>query len=241
VKMVTRRAATIVAGLSLAVGLAAGATGAVLTGKPVSPADRGAIEAIVRDYILTHPEILPEAMERLHDKELLSIINTNRKTLETPFAGAWAGAKDGDVVLVEFTDYACGFCRRTVPDIERLLAEDKKLKVVWRELPIIGPSSEPAARIALAAAKRGTYTKVHQTLFAGQLTDAKIATAAQAAGVTAADGRTPDIEAELGSNMALAQALRVNGTPAFVIGDRMLSGALGYDALKAAVAEARAR
>lgn len=230
------------AGLSLAVGLAAGgAAGAVLASKPVSPADRAAIEAIVRDYILTHPEILPEAMDRLHEKEILSIVETNRKALETPFAGAWAGAKDGDVVLVEFTDYACGFCRRSVPDIERLLAEDKKLKVVWRELPIIGPSSEPAARIALAAAKRGTYAKVHQTLFAGQLTEAKIEAAAQAAGVTAADGKAPDVEAELAGNMSLAQALRVSGTPAFVIGNKMLSGALGYDALKAAVAEARAR
>ncbi len=106
----------------------------------------------VRSYLLEHPEILPEAMDRLRDREAAQAVARNREALETPFHGAWAGAADGDVVLVEFFDYACGYCRASNPDVARLLGEDPRLKVVWRDFPVLGPASDQAAIASLAAA-----------------------------------------------------------------------------------------
>ena len=202
--------------------------------------DRARIEGIVRDYILAHPEIIPEAVQLLQDRQLAQAIDGNRAAYETPFAGAWAGAEDGDVVLVEFFDYACGFCRQSNPDIDRLLAEDDKLKVVWRELPVLGPDSQVAAEASLAAAREGDFRAFHETLFSlGRPTAANIAEAKETVGVTtlvpAAEAR-----AEIDKNYELARAVNATGTPTFVVGDQVLQGAVGYDALKQAIAEARA-
>jgi protein-disulfide isomerase len=193
----------------------------------------------VRSYLLDHPEVLPEAMDRLHARQTSELIVANRAAIETPFAGAWAGAKDGDVTLVEFFDYACTFCRRSNADVDRLLKEDPKLKVVWREWPVLGPDSEAAARASLAAAQAGKFRAFHDLLYAAGRPTADALAKAQAAvgilplGVEAAKG-------ELGKNYQLANALRASGTPTFVVGDRVFQGAVGYDALKAAIAEARA-
>jgi protein-disulfide isomerase len=108
--------------------LAGGAAVAVATGAgagtKVGDPDRASIEAVVRDYILNHPEIIPEAMTRLQWRETAKLLAMHRAAIETPFAGAWAGAKDGNVTLVMFTDYSCGYCRTSVPHVDRLLAED---------------------------------------------------------------------------------------------------------------------
>ncbi|WP_286750872.1 thioredoxin domain-containing protein, partial [Sphingopyxis sp. SCN 67-31] len=113
------------------------------------------VETIVGDYIRANPEIIPEALEAQRDREMAKAIDAIRPALEKPYAGAWAGNADGDVTLVVFTDYACGFCRASVPDVDRLVREDKRLKVVFRELPIISPQSRDAALMALAAARQG--------------------------------------------------------------------------------------
>lgn len=199
---------------------------------------------LVRSYLLEHPEVIPEAMQRLQARETSSVVNTHRLALETPFAGAWAGAKDGDVVLVEFFDYACGYCRKSNPDVDRLLREDPKLKMVWREWPVLGPDSETAALVSLAAARQGRFKAFYDRLFAlGRPTQATIALARQAAGIR------PDLvekvrasgaaQAELRRNYDLARALSATGTPTFVVGDEVLQGAVGYERLKAAIAEAR--
>ncbi len=200
--------------------------------------DRARIERIVHDYILAHPEIIPEAVKRLHEREAAKAVDAQRARYETPFAGAWAGAENGDVVLVEFFDYACGFCRAAHPDIARLLKEDKGLKVVWRELPVLGEDSVAAAQASLAAAKQGRFRAFHDRLFAAGRPDAAaIAAARQAAGVTAAP--SPEFQREIEQNYALARAINASGTPTFVIGDRVIQGAVGYQALKDAIAEAR--
>lgn len=201
--------------LATTVGIVAGAGGVLLTSN-----DR--IDSRIHDYILSHPEILPEAMKRLEGHQTAQ----TRSAVETPFAGAWAGAQRGDVTVVMFTDYSCGYCRASVPDIDRLLAEDKGVKLVWREIPILGPRSEAAAFIALTAAQRGNYLAVHHALFASRAplpepTD------------------NPAITAEINRNLSLARALGITGTPSFVIGDQLMQGAVGYEKLKAAVAEAR--
>ena len=229
-----------------AAGLIAGAAAVWAAGQSSSPpipaAERMRIESVVHDYILAHPEILPQAMEKLRDTQSKSAIDADRAAIETPFAGAWAGAKDADVTLVEFTDYACGYCRRTVPDLDRLLATDTKLRIVWREIPILSPESQVAAQAALAAAQHGSYQQIHHALFdGGQLTAAKIAAAAKAAGVPAAGANDPKVRAEIANNLAIAARIGIEATPTFVIGDQMLAGAIGYDALKQAVDTARAR
>lgn len=228
---------SVVAGLAgLVVG---GAAVAVATGW--TDPDRARTERIVRAYLLEHPEIIPEAMQRLQDRELAKVVNANRAAYETPFGSAWAGAEDGDVVLVEFFDYACGFCRQSNPDVERLLAEDDNLKVVWRELPVLGPDSIAAAQASLAAAKQGKFRTFHKALFgAGRPTPANVAQAQRAVGVTAGTA-TADITREIDDNYRLAGAVNANGTPLFIVGDKVLQGAVGYEALKAAIADARTR
>lgn len=225
--------------LAAIAGLIAGVILMQLWARPTG--DRAATEAVVRDYILANPEILPEAMQRLQARETGRAISANRSAIETPFGGSWAGAENGDVVLVEFFDYACGFCRQSVADVDRLLAEDKKLKVVFRELPVLGPPSEAAARVSLAAANGGQarFMTFHRALYGGgRPTEASIRAAAASAGVAAIDPGAAG-ERELQSNMAVAAGLGINGTPAFVVGDRVMAGAVGYEALKAAVAAAR--
>ena len=223
--------------------IAGGAAMAVAGGAVALPGtgDRAAIEQIVRDYILAHPEIIPEAMTKLQTRETGKLLAANRAEIETPYPGAWAGARDGDVTLVEFFDYACGFCRQSVPDVERLLAEDKKLRIVFRELPILGPGSEDAAKVSLVAARQGHFLDFHRKMYGSSRPDAaSIAKARTASGVAAGDVAAPEIAAEVEKNIALARTLNLTGTPSFVVGDQVLNGAVGYDALKKAIAEVRA-
>lgn len=205
----------------------------------LAKADRAAIEAVVRDYILTHPEILPEAMERLQSKGAARQVADNREDLETPFPGAVLGNPRGTITLVEFTDYACGYCRQSVADVRALIAAHPDLRIVVRELPILSPASTEAAKMALAAAAQGKYAAFHDAMFAGSRPDAaSVAAAARAAGVdpTAA---AAGVAEELADNLDLARKLGINGTPAWVVGDRLLVGAVGREALEKAIAEAR--
>lgn len=212
----------------------------------VDTKDRAAIEAIVRDYILEHPEILPQAMEKLASKRMGAVIDQNRSTIETPYAGAWEGAAKGDVVLVEFFDYACGYCRATLPEIAKLVAQDSNLKVVYRELPILSEQSADAAKVSLLAAEKGQYMPFHRALYgAGKVTRDTIFAAAQQVGIDrkAAEAAmvSTKYNAEVESNIRLAQTLQASGTPTFVIGNQVLNGAVGFDTLKAAVATARGK
>lgn len=200
-------------------------------------ANRAAVEGVVHDYLLENPEILPQAMRVLAAREAGKAADAHRTEIERPYAGAWAGAERGDVVLVEFFDYACGFCRASNADIERLLREDEGLKVVWREYPVLGPDSLAAAEASLAAAQAGQFKQFHDSLFEqGRPSADTIAGARATAGVS---GAPNNARAEIENNYRLAAALGASGTPTFVVGDKVLQGAVGYDALKGAIAEAR--
>ncbi|MET1111248.1 MAG: DsbA family protein [Allosphingosinicella sp.] len=215
--------------------LAAGLIGALVGGGAVAYVSRQS----VRDYLLENPEILPEAMDRLRSREAAKVVSANRAALERPFAGAWAGARDGDVVLVEFFDYACGYCRKSNADVDRLLREDPRLKVVWREWPVLGPDSEAAARASLAAAQAGRFKPFHDSLFAaGRPTPEALARARAGAGL-AADLPAAVSDPELARNFELARGLEATGTPTFVVGDQNLQGAVGSEALRDAIKEAR--
>jgi protein-disulfide isomerase len=213
--------------------------GLAATGNITGHMDRAEIENIVRDYLMTHPEIIPAAMERLQQREQAKQVATYRDLLEKPFAGAWAGNEKGDVVLVEFFDYACGYCRTSVKDVDRLLASDPKLKIVFRELPILSAESEQAAKASLSAAQSGKFYAFHSALFAaGPLSTATLNKTVDQTGIVP-QLSDPAIAQELEKNVAIARKLGFSGTPTFVIGDRVISGAVGYDTLRKAVDETR--
>lgn len=210
----------------------------------VGATDRAAIEAIVHDYILEHPEIIPEAVERLQAKRAGARVGESRAAIETPYAGAWEGAEKADVVVTEFFDYACGYCRASLPDIAKLVAGDRQVKIVYRELPILSQESSDAAKVSLLAAEKGQYLSYHRALYgAGRVTRETIAAAAAAAGIDRKSAEaaiaSPRYDTEIAKNLGLAKTLQASGTPTFVVGDRVLNGAVGYDALKEAVAAAR--
>jgi protein-disulfide isomerase len=205
---------------------------------------RGATEQVVHDYLLEHPEILPEAIDRLQAKQLLARIEPLRGALETAYPGAVLGNPDGKITLVEFTDYACPYCRMSVPDVKELIKENPDLKVVVREEAVISPNSINAARMALAAADQGHYVEFHNAMFAKDGPSAQnIAAAAREAGLDLAKARA-DIaagkyEAELTNNTRMGQSIGFSGTPSWIVGDQAFSGAVGKQSLSDAVQRAR--
>ena len=195
---------------------------------------------IVRQGMLSDPNILVETADALRDAQYAPVLNANRAAIETPFGSSWRGAAKPEVTLVEFYDYACPYCKASNPHVERLLKEDPGLRVVYRELPILGPDSVVAARVALEASKAGRFNQFHDALWAaGRPSEQTITAAARAVGVSPTPPSEPSVEAELKRNFQLAGQLGATGTPMFVIGDRVLNGAVGYEALKNAIAKAR--
>ena len=197
---------------------------------------------IVRQGLLSHPQNLTDTVHALRDAQYQPVLAANRAAIETPFASSWKGAAKPEVTLVEFFDYACPYCKASNPAVDRLLQEDKGLRVVYRELPILGPDSLTAARLSLEASKLGRFAQFHDALWAaGRPAPQTIATAAQSAGIAPAPTQDTAIETELAQNRSLAGELGATGTPVFVVGDRVLNGAVGYDMLKDAIATARAK
>jgi protein-disulfide isomerase len=204
---------------------------------------QASVEKTVRNYIMTHPEILPEAMAALQSRETKKLVDANRAQIETPFGSAWTGAADADVTLVQFFDYNCGYCRAALPDIDRLLAEDRKLKIVYRELPILSEASDIAARASLSVAQAGgDYLTFHRALYGQARSDSSMINAAAArAGADPKAVNADKIASEITANLDLQRQLQLTGTPSWVVGDTVLNGAVGYDALKKAIAETRAK
>jgi protein-disulfide isomerase len=222
-------------------GIAGGIVGAALAATGIGLAGPSLFgERLVRETLVTNPEIILDAGEALREKQFAKTLEPIRAALETPFRSSWKGAQKPKVTLTYFFDYACGYCRVANPDIERLLKENDDLRVVYRELPILGPESVAAARVSLAASKAGKFGVYHDALYAaGRPGPETIAAAAKAAGVPAQPTGDPAQEAELRANMTFASQLGATGTPLFVVGNRVINSAVGYDALKEAVEAAR--
>jgi len=196
---------------------------------------------IVRQGLLADPKILSDAVDALRDAQYAPVLAAYRGAIETPFASAWKGSAKPTATLVEFFDYACPYCKASNPSVDRLLKEDKGLRVVYRELPILGDDSVTAARLSLEASKLGRFAQFHDTLWnAGRPAPDTIAQAAKAAGIAPQPTQDVEIEAELKRNFQLAGQLGATGTPLFVIGNRVMNGAVGYESLKKAVDDARA-
>lgn len=218
----------------------------------LSPEQEAAIRALIGEHLRAHPEIVIEALQAWQSRQITEqeirqrgALAANRAELENDGVSPVAGNPQGDVTVVEFFDYQCGYCKQALPDLRRLLAEQPNLRVVFKEFPVFGPVSEFAARAALAAARQNLYLPFHTALMKAQgpLSEARILKIAEASGLDVArlkrDMQDPAIAAAIAANLSLGEALGIEGTPTFVIGDEVVAGAVGYDALAAQIAEAR--
>ncbi|NUT00124.1 MAG: DsbA family protein [Sphingomonas sp.] len=195
---------------------------------------------IVKQGLLANPQILVDASDALRDRQTAPAIAGQRVALETPFGSSWKGSEKPTVVLVEFYDYACPYCKASNPHVEQLIRENPGLRVVYRELPILGPDSVVSARLSLAASKAGRFRQFHDALYAaGRPAPDTNAAAARVANISPTPVDDAAIKAELTKNFQLASQLGATGTPLFVVGDRILNGAVGYAALKKAVEDAK--
>jgi protein-disulfide isomerase len=219
-----------------------------------SPAQRQMLDQVIHDYLLSHPEVVIEALKAADAKakaqqenEARAEIVKHRDELLHDPASPVAGNPDGDVTIVEFFDYRCPYCKQMEPALEALLKEDGKVRVVYKEFPILGPESQIASQVSLAAMKQSAqkYNRLHTALMnaKGQLTQESILKHAEAAGLDIAriktDMASPEIDALIRRNMDLADALSIRGTPAIIIGDGMSPGAIDLGTLRKMVADAR--
>src|SRR5512135_2949484 len=209
---------------------------------------------VLRNYLTKNPEILVEMTTELDKRQASEQAEKQQKVISdnadaifrSPLAFV-AGNPDGNVSVVEFFDYNCGYCRRALPDVVKLVDNDNKVRLVLKELPIFGDDSEAAAKAALAAHKQGKYFEMHQKLFTepGKADKEKALRIANELGLDVAqlekDMADPEIQKSLDQAKDLAQKLGLQGTPLYLIGDHMISGAPDdlYDQLNKNVAEIR--
>ena len=238
--------------------LSAGAVVALLAAPVAAPAeeklDREAIEKIVREYIAANPEIVADALQALEKKqaeaqaaEQKALIKRSGSLLFDSSRQIVLGNPKGDVTVVEFFDYNCGYCKKALPDMLSLIEKDPNVRIVLKEFPVLGPGSTDAAKVAVAIGRAAPekYLDFHKRLLTmrGQADKAKAIEAALAVGVPQAtlDKALADkeVEATIEEVYGLAGALGLSGTPSYVIGEEVVPGAIGLSKLQARIAEAR--
>ena len=191
---------------------------------------------LVRNALIDEPQMLVEASNALQSQQFEPVLKANRELIETPYENSWVGAEEPEVIMVEFFDYACGYCRQTKPDIDRLVEEMPNLRVVYRELPVLGQNSVIAARASMAASRAGKFKEFHDALFEeGQLSQQAIAGALEQVGLSPDVAVSDEHDEELRKNFELASLFGQPGTPLFIIGDRVIPAAEGYDSYKSAI------
>ena len=217
---------------------------------------RSDIEAIVKNYLISHPEVLEEAMNELSKRQAAdeaakheaSVAKNAGEIFNSP-RGVVLGNKDGDVTFVEFFDYNCGYCKRAMADMLDLLKNDPKLKVVLKEFPVLSEGSVEAAKVAVAVRMQDPtgkkYLDFHQKLLGGRgpADKARALAAAKDAGLDVAriekDLASPEVKSTIEENFKLAEDMGLNGTPSYVIGKQIVVGAVGLDGLKEKIGMAR--
>ncbi len=215
--------------------------------------DEARVKELVLEAIRENPEIVREAIEILQAQEEAAqaeaarlFLSQQRQILENDPNAPVIGNPDGDVTVVEFFDYNCGYCRRVFPNVKALLENDTNVRVVMREWPILGEASVFAARASLAAREQGKYEEFHNALMGnrGRITEASVMSIAEGLGLDTdqlrADMNSDAVNAHLETSQRLTQALGFNGTPAFVFGDELVPGAIETDQMEALVAQIRA-
>ena len=219
-----------------------------------SDTQKGDIEAIIKNYLVSHPEVLEEAMGELSKRQAAeeaqkheASVSENAGAIFNSPRGVVLGNKDGDVTFVEFFDYNCGYCKRAMADMLDLMKTDPKLKVVLKEFPVLSEGSVEAAKIAVAARMQdpSKYLDFHTKLLGGRgpADKARAMAAAKDAGLDTAkiekDIAGPEVKATIEENFKLAEDMGLNGTPSYVIGKQVVVGAIGLDGLKEKIGLAR--
>ena len=216
------------------------------------PMTKTEIEAIVKQYIMEHPEVLVDSVRQMQAREQAKQEQKNKDALsvkqkdiyEDPTSPASKTASAGQVTMVEFFDYRCGYCKKVYPTLQKLMAEND-VRIVFKELPILGPDSVVATRAALAAAKQGAYSKFHNALMTSPTPPNadRIHQIAKELGLDAdklkKDMDSPEVEAVINKNRELAQSLGVEATPTFVIGKELIPGALDEAGFKQYIEKAK--
>lgn len=211
-----------------------------------------AFERRVRDYLVANPEVIVEAMQNLERKqreaeqtEAQAALTIHRDELFNSPESPVGGNPQGDVTMVEFFDYNCPYCRQVAPSMVAAEEGDPRLRIVYKEFPILGPNSVFAARAALAARRQNLYPRFHKAMMqvSGTADEAQVIAVAEEIGLDVEqlriDMQDPGIDAEIERNLALARALRINGTPGFVIGDEILRGATDLQTMQRLIDQAR--
>ncbi len=245
----TRTALLIAAALSLA-------SPAVATAQTFSADQRQEIGTIVKEYLLAHPEVLQDVMAEVEKRQAAAdaekhrtAVADNTATLFSSTHQVVLGNPHGNVTMVEFFDYNCGFCKRALPDMLNLIKTNPNLKFVLKEFPVLGEGSVEAAHVAVAARMQDTtgkkYIEFHQKLLGGRgpADKARALAVAKDVGFDMAriekDMSSDEVKKTIDESMKLAEALGVNGTPSYVVGDEVVVGAVGLDALKEKLAAER--
>lgn len=224
------------------------------TDAALSPRQRQAVEALIGDYIRQNPQVIIDAvtrhqaqLEEAERRDTEAALVLAKAELKGDASTPVAGNPNGDVTIVEFFDYQCGYCKKVVPSIQSLLKSDGNIRYVFKEYPILGPQSVTAARAALAvwAVEPQKYFDFHAALMAarGSLTVERALDIAASVGIDRNRIRKamddPAIETALQNNYALGRRLGIQGTPAFIVGGRVVPGAVDLQTLKELVADAR--
>ena len=242
-------------GLALAVTMTLGAdTAAAQSKDALSPKQKKEVELLIRDYLKNNPGLIIELLQdaqRFQEEQEAAKSRANlvahRDALYQDANAPVGGNPKGDVTIVEFFDYKCPYCKNVVPTLVEALERDKRVRIVFKELPVLGPESVIAARAALAARKQNKYGDLHFALMGlkGGMSEAQIFAAAEGVGLDVKrlreDMRAKEIDDMLIANRRLASMLGIRGTPGFVIGDNVIRGAIDGDALAEAIADARAK
>jgi protein-disulfide isomerase len=213
------------------------------------------LRELVRDFLVKNPEVIQEAMVELERRQKeserqarLKITQDKSSPLYTARHNVAFGNPNGDVTIVEFFDYNCGFCKRALGDLQKMVAEDKNVRVITKDFPVLGQSSVEAATVALAAKQQLSVEKLwsfHQKLLGlrGQVGRQQALDAAKEAGADMArlqrDMESPAVRAAIEENVQIADLLGLTGTPSYVIGDEIVVGAVGFADLKARVDNVR--
>ncbi len=231
----------------------------VLTAAPVaagaqslSSQQKQEVEAVIRDYLKRNPEFLIEVLQAAEEKQQANQLLRARETIVAERRALTAtpgdpvgGNPKGDVTIVEFFDYRCPYCKQVKPIVEQVLNQDRNVRVVYKEFPILGRESVVASRAALAAQKQDKYLVFHHALMAyrGQLGEEAVMTVARQTGLDVErlkrDMQDPQIEKTIAANRDLAERIGIRGTPAFIVGDDLAPGAIDPGSLKAMVDKAR--
>jgi protein-disulfide isomerase len=238
--------------LALACVLVAAMPPRALAAAEITPAQREAIEGVIHDYLMHNPDVLIEALRGAEDKlnreadaKATTALSEHRSEVFDDPATPVEGNPRGDVTIVEFFDYRCPYCKQVLPSLQTLLNQDRNLRFVYKEMPVLGAPSVVAAHAALAAQRQGKYGTFHAAMMGtkGQITEDTVYKVAGSVGLDVdrlkQDMAAPEIDQALKANLALADALNIHGTPAFVIGNHIVPGALDLDTLKSMIAEAR--